>query len=81
MCSRSRAAAAGRPDDIPLLIQSFVNEFAKAFGKRIESIDKDSIDALQRYKWPGNIRELRKDVERAIILANGPRLYITPPSV
>jgi len=70
-----------RPDDIPLLIQSFVNEFAKSFGKGIESIDKDSIDALQRYTWPGNIRELRNTVERAMILASGPRLFISPPSV
>jgi formate hydrogenlyase transcriptional activator len=70
-----------RPEDIPLLVQSFVNEFAKAFGKGVESIDKDSIAALQRYSWPGNIRELRNTVERAIILATGPRLHITPPSV
>jgi formate hydrogenlyase transcriptional activator len=69
-----------RAQDIPLLIQSFVNEFAKAFGKGIESIDKDSIAALQRYAWPGNIRELRNTVERAIILATGPRLHISPPA-
>jgi formate hydrogenlyase transcriptional activator len=70
-----------RADDIPLLIQSFVNEFAQSFGKSIESIDKDSIDSLQRYTWPGNIRELRNTVERAMILACGPRLFISPPSV
>jgi len=70
-----------RPDDIPLLVQSFVNEFAKLFGKGIESIDQDSIVALQRYSWPGNIRELRNTVERAMILATGPRLHIGPPSI
>jgi len=70
-----------RPDDIPLLVQSLVNEFAKLFGKGIESIDQDSIVALQRYSWPGNIRELRNTVERAMILATGPRLHIGPPSV
>jgi transcriptional regulator with GAF, ATPase, and Fis domain len=69
-----------RREDVPLLIQSFVNEFAKLFGKGIESIDQDSIDALQRYSWPGNIRELRNTVERAMILATGPVLYIEPPS-
>ena len=69
-----------RPEDISLLVQSFVNEFAKAFGKGIESIDKTSIDALQRYSWPGNIRELRNMVERAMIVATGPVLYIKPPS-
>jgi transcriptional regulator with GAF, ATPase, and Fis domain len=70
-----------RLEDIPLLIQSFVNEFAKSFGKSIQSIDKESIDSLQRYPWPGNIREVRNTVERAMILANGPRLYISAPSV
>ncbi len=70
-----------RTEDIPLLIQSFVKEFAQSFSKSIESIDKDSIDALQRYRWPGNIRELRNTVERAMIVANGPRLHISLPSV
>lgn len=69
-----------RREDIPLLTQSFVNEFAKLFGKGIESIDQESIDDLQRYGWPGNIRELRNTVERAVILATGPVLYIKPPS-
>jgi transcriptional regulator with GAF, ATPase, and Fis domain len=70
-----------RMEDIPLLIQSFVNEFAKLFGKCIESIDRASIDSLQRYSWPGNIREMRNTVERAMILATGPRLYISTPAV
>jgi formate hydrogenlyase transcriptional activator len=69
-----------RPEDIPLLVRSFVREFAKSFGKAIESVDKRSIYALQRCPWPGNIRELRNTVERAMILAKGPRLYINPPS-
>jgi transcriptional regulator with GAF, ATPase, and Fis domain len=70
-----------RLEDIPLLIQSFVHEFAKSFCKSIESIDKESIDSLQGYAWPGNVREVRNTVERAMILANGPRLFISPPSV
>ncbi|MGB8886140.1 MAG: sigma 54-interacting transcriptional regulator [Candidatus Korobacteraceae bacterium] len=68
-----------RPEDIPPLTESFVKEFAKSFGKSIESIDKQSFDSLQLYKWPGNIRELRNTVERAVILARGPRLHISPP--
>jgi formate hydrogenlyase transcriptional activator len=68
-----------RPDDIPRLIESFVHEFAKALGKSVESIDKSSIEALRVYKWPGNIRELRNTIERAMILANGPRLQISTP--
>jgi formate hydrogenlyase transcriptional activator len=70
-----------RAEDIPALIESFVSEFAKLFGKPIESIDKSSMDVLQLYKWPGNIRELRNTIERAMILAKGPRLHISPPSV
>jgi formate hydrogenlyase transcriptional activator len=70
-----------RPEDIPLLVQSFVNEFVKSFGKSIESIDKESMNSLQRYRWPGNIREVRNTVERAMILARGPRLYISTPQV
>jgi transcriptional regulator with GAF, ATPase, and Fis domain len=68
-----------RTEDIRPLIESFVHEFAKAFRKTIESIDKRSIDVLRIYEWPGNIRELRNTVERAVILANGPRLHISAP--
>jgi len=68
-----------RVEDIPLLVWHFVDEFSKAFGKRIETIAKSNIDALQRYTWPGNIRELRNVVERAMITAAGPRLTIPVP--
>ena len=62
-----------------MLVWRFVEEFSKAFGKRIESISKDNIEMLQRYAWPGNVRELRNLVERAVIGANGPRLTIALP--
>jgi transcriptional regulator with GAF, ATPase, and Fis domain len=68
-----------RIEDIPLLVWRFVEEFSKAFGKRIESIRKDNIEMLQRYPWPGNVRELRNLVERAVIGACGPRLTIALP--
>jgi PAS domain S-box-containing protein len=68
-----------RAEDIPLLVWRFVEEFATAFGKRIESIGKDNIAALQAYSWPGNIRELRNVVERAMITAMGTRLTIPVP--
>jgi PAS domain S-box-containing protein len=68
-----------RVEDIPLLVWHFVDEFSKAFGKRIETIAKSNMDALQRYTWPGNIRELRNVVERAMITAAGPRLTIPVP--
>ena len=61
-----------RVEDIPLLVWRFVDEFSKAFGKRIDSIDKDSLTALQQYAWPGNIRELRNVVERAMIVRDRP---------
>lgn len=68
-----------RPDDIPMLVSGFVEEFAATFGKRIDCVAPASIDALQRYRWPGNVRELRNVVERAMIVAKGPELTITPP--
>ncbi len=69
-----------REEDIPLLVWRFVEEFAKAFGKRIESIGRDNMAALQAYAWPGNIRELRNVVERAMITATGTRLTIPVPA-
>ncbi len=68
-----------RVEDLPLLVWHFVEKFAKMFGKRIETIGKSNMEALQRYSWPGNIRELRNVVERAMITAVGPRLTIPVP--
>ena len=68
-----------RTEDIPMLVWRFVEEFSKAFGKRIESISKENIEMLQRYSWPGNVRELRNLVERALIGSSGPRLTIALP--
>jgi formate hydrogenlyase transcriptional activator len=65
-----------RPEDIPLLSWTFVKEFGNSMGKRIEEIAEDSMSALQDYHWPGNIRELRNVIERAMILSQGPKLYI-----
>ncbi len=69
-----------RIEDIPLLIWRFVSEFGKVFGKRIETIARENLAALQRYAWPGNIRELRNVVERAMIVATGTRLTIAVPT-
>ena len=65
-----------RRDDIPLLTWSFVREFEKAMGKKIESISKHAMQLLQAYPWPGNIRELKNVVERAAILCDGHNLRI-----
>jgi transcriptional regulator with GAF, ATPase, and Fis domain len=68
-----------RGDDVALLAWRFVTEFSKAFGKRIDSIDDDSMLALRQYTWPGNVRELRNVVERAMITARTPHLCIAIP--
>jgi PAS domain S-box-containing protein len=68
-----------RTEDIPLLVWRFVEEFSQAFGRRIDSIDKQTFTALAQYSWPGNIRELRNVVERAMIVATSHKLSITPP--
>jgi PAS domain S-box-containing protein len=68
-----------RVDDIPLLVWRFVDEFSKSFGKRIDAISRETMSALQEYAWPGNIRELRNVVERAVIVATGQRLSISLP--
>jgi transcriptional regulator with GAF, ATPase, and Fis domain len=62
-----------------LLVRRFVSEFSQAFGKRIETIDEDSLDAIRQYCWPGNVRELKNIVQRAIITSTGHRLAIPVP--
>ncbi len=68
-----------RSEDIPLLVRAIVDEIEPKLGRRIEGVDEISLARLQRYSWPGNIRELRNVVERAIILADGPRLQFEIP--
>jgi formate hydrogenlyase transcriptional activator len=70
-----------RVEDIPLLVWRFVDEFSSAFGKRIDAIQQESMAALQQYSWPGNIRELRNLVERAMIVETGSELVIRLPPV
>jgi PAS domain S-box-containing protein len=70
-----------RIEDIPLLVWRFVDEFSKAFGKRIEAISREDMAVLQAYSWPGNIRELRNVVERAMIVSTGTQLSLPLPSV
>jgi PAS domain S-box-containing protein len=70
-----------RPEDIPLMVWVFVREFQKKMGKRIDSIPRKSMEALQSYTWPGNVRELRNVIERAMIVSNGKSLSVPIPSV
>jgi DNA-binding NtrC family response regulator len=60
-----------RKDDIPLLIKHYIDLFAKETGKNIKDIDYEAMQALLAYDWPGNIRELRNTIERAIVLVDG----------
>ncbi len=68
-----------RTADLPALVWAFIEEFAAAFNKPIQSVTKASLDRLRTYEWPGNIRELRNVVERAMIVATGPHLDIEVP--
>jgi len=58
-----------RREDIPLLVRYFVQQIARRMNKRIETIRSETMEALVRYSWPGNIRELQNVVERAVILS------------
>ena len=69
-----------RAGDIPGLVWEFVDEFSQAFGKPIESVSKESMKQLQAHPWPGNVRELRNIIERAVIVATGPRLVVPVPA-
>jgi len=63
-----------RREDIPLLIDHFVRRFSASMGKPLLDVAPDVIDELTRYDWPGNVRELENAIERAVVLATGPRL-------
>jgi formate hydrogenlyase transcriptional activator len=66
-----------RPEDIPLLVQHLVRQLARRVGKSIETIPSGTMDALRRYPWPGNIRELENVIERAVVLSSGSVLRIS----
>ena len=65
-----------REDDIPLLVRHFVQQFARRMGKVVDTIPAETMSALVRYHWPGNIRELQNLMERAVILSSGPVLRV-----
>jgi len=65
-----------RKEDLPLLVQAFVNEFNARNQKAIAGLDQEAMRMLEQYAWPGNVRELRNVIERATILSGGP--FIEP---
>ena len=65
-----------RQGDIPLLVRHFTQQFSNRMKKVVETIPSAAMDALCRYHWPGNIRELQNVIERAVIISTGPSLSI-----
>jgi formate hydrogenlyase transcriptional activator len=63
-----------RPEDIPLLVRHFVDKYARRMSKGIEIIPNEAMQWLQRYTWPGNIRELQNFIERSVILSSDNQL-------
>ena len=70
-----------RPEDIPLMVWSSVTELQKKMAKRIDNIPKKTMDTLQSYGWPGNGRELKNVIERAMIVSRGRTLEVSLPAV
>src|SRR5215467_4516045 len=60
-----------RKDDVLLLVEYFVQRYGVKAGKRIRSFDKKTLDLLQAYDWPGNIRELQNVIERSVVVTSG----------
>ena len=65
-----------RQEDIPLLVQYFVDRYATKSGKRITGISRRSLEFLQSYTWPGNIRELQNVIERSVIVSDSENLSV-----
>lgn len=67
-----------RVEDIPALVQQIIHKLARRLGRRVDGVDPDSLAALMRYSWPGNMRELASLVERSLVVQRGPWLKIMP---
>jgi DNA-binding NtrC family response regulator len=63
-----------RGDDLPLLVKHYVRRFSREFGKDVQSVAPDAMEALCHFRWPGNIRELQKVLKEALLRATGPVL-------
>jgi PAS domain S-box-containing protein len=65
-----------RREDIPLLVEYFIDRYARKVGKKFQGVNKKSIDLLQSYAWPGNIRELQNVIERSVIVCETENLSV-----
>lgn len=63
-----------RTEDIPLLVEHFIQKICKRTGRRVTSVTEEALDALLRYRWPGNIRELENVIQAAVHLSTGEKL-------
>jgi DNA-binding NtrC family response regulator len=70
-------------EDIPLLAQNFLREFASENGKNVRDFTAEALETLIHHRWPGNVRELRTAIEHAVVLCRGDRITVRdlPPSV
>jgi formate hydrogenlyase transcriptional activator len=65
-----------RKEDIPMLVEYFIHRYAKKAGKKIRSVEKSTLELLQAYHWPGNIRELQNVIERSVIVCDTENLSV-----
>jgi DNA-binding NtrC family response regulator len=70
-----------RKEDLPILVQAFLNEFNARHGRSLAAVDPRAMHAIESYAWPGNVRQLRNTIERATIVAKGPFIQLAdlPP--
>jgi formate hydrogenlyase transcriptional activator len=67
-----------RKEDIPMLVEYFIDRYARKAGKKIRTIDKNTLELLQSYSWPGNIRELQNVIERSVIVCETETFSVDP---
>lgn len=67
-----------RREDIPLLVEHFLNRFNQQNGRRLKGATPEAMELLMRYDWPGNVRELENTVERAVVLSDPDAEWLTP---
>src|SRR3984957_4663599 len=67
-----------RREDIPMLVEYFIDRYARKAGKRIRNVEKSTMELLLAYSWPGNIRELQNVIERSVILCDGDTISVDP---
>ncbi len=65
-----------RRDDIPLLVNFFINKFSSVMNKKIKSVSKEAMDFLMNYAWPGNVRELENAIERAMVVGKSDSIIV-----